>query len=148
MCTRSRAPPPRPGSNPPGRRMEEEGGEGGAALPRFLHTAESSPTGIWFQPTGASWKPWQPSDCLPATARCFWTKAVSGIQPDGFAFSRRYERLFPFAALCRRQRDCNHFESFIYLFVWGLEFILVPFAASSATFHPPPALHLGSSCAY
>lgn len=42
---------------------------------------------IWFQPAGASRKPWQPSDWLPPPGVCR-TKAVSGIQLQRFAFKR------------------------------------------------------------
>lgn len=50
---------------------------------------------------------------LAATARCLLDK---GGQRDPTRTLCFQERHFSFAVLSRRQRDCNHFESFIYFY--------------------------------
>lgn len=107
--------------NPP---REEEGRKEGAQLPPFLHTATPPPPhlGLAAYQVSADWGVVETLATLrlSASARCSRTKAASGTQLDGPAFHRRCQRLLSVAVQSgRRQGDCNHFQSLIYLLVCG-----------------------------
>lgn len=135
--------PPRPGSTLkcPREEEEEEGGEEGAELPRFLHTAASSPAGTrcvsGFSQPGRRGNPGNPQ------TGCHRQVFVGQRRLAGSNFNALLSRETLFIC-CLKQTAKETVISlkvlFIYLFFWFLlgsvttKLILVPSAASSAIF--------------